>query len=440
MSAPLPPPARCRVGAAQEVISPPTGTSLAGYFHDRVATSIHDDLFAHAVVIESADVRMAVVSCDLICVSTEVAVAAKDAIQRTCAIPPDQVLISATHTHTGPELRPRSIVPVCEPWREALPGRIAAAVERAARATVPATLHAGRTHIEGIGFNRLFRLRDGTEVFGQRGRESDVLGPAGPVDPELQTLGAIDASGRLVALLVNFACHADVIGGGQAHYVSADWPGVLAQTVATVYGDQVVTAVLQGTCGDINHVPHDPTNLPVRGPAKATQMGRALAGAAMVALERAEPMTDASLAALVETVPIPYYTRDDPLRAEVDALRTKTDPTDMDTYLIRRYDAWTHDGEVVDAPVQVLRIGDVAVVGFPAEIFVRIGLDVKQWSPATFTFPVELANARSSTYVPTTDQAERGAYGTKPVLSRWLCADAGRRMADAAQVMLCRLF
>ena len=77
---------------------------------------------------------------------------------------------------------------------------------------------------------------------------------------------------------------------------------------------------------------------------------------------------------------------------------------------------------------------------FAAEIFVRIGLEIKQWSPSEATFVAELANARASTYVPTTDQAERGAYGAKPILSRWLCADAGRRMADAALVMLHRMF
>jgi len=71
---------------------------------------------------------------------------------------------------------------------------------------------------------------------------------------------------------------------------------------------------------------------------------------------------------------------------------------------------------------------------------VRIGLDIKHWSPAPFTMVVELANARVSTYVPSTDQAGRGAYGAKPILSRWLCDDAGRRMADAAVVMLHRLW
>ena len=440
MTPPLAPPARCQVGAAQEKITPPIGTSLAGYFHDRVATHVHDDLFARAVVIESHGRRAAMVVCDLICVTDAVVAEAKATIQRTCDIDPTYVLVSATHTHTGPEPRRNNIVPVCEPWLDALPGRIATAVERAAASAVPATLHVGRTLAEGYSFNRLFRLRDGSEVFGRHGHQREVIGPAGPVDAELQTLSARDESGRLTTVVVNFACHPDVVGGGQATAVSADWPGVVADALAGVYGDHVVTLMLQGACGDINHHAHEPTHLPMGGPAKATQMGRALAGAAMLALERAEPMTDVPVRALLRDVPIPYYTRDAALAAEVDALRAKPDRTQMEQYLIERYDAWPHDGQTVAAPVHVLRIGDVGVVGFPAEMFTRIGMDVKHWSPAGATFPVELANARASTYVPTTDQAERGAYGAKPILSRWLCADAGRRMADAAQVMLGRLW
>jgi hypothetical protein len=93
-----------------------------------------------------------------------------------------------------------------------------------------------------------------------------------------------------------------------------------------------------------------------------------------------------------------------------------------------------------DVPVQAMRLGDIGLIGLPAEIFVRLGLEIKHFSPALQTFVVELANARASTYVPTTDQAERGAYGARPILSRWLCSDAGRRMADAAIVMLHQLW
>jgi len=61
------------------------------------------------------------------------------------------------------------------------------------------------------------------------------------------------------------------------------------------------------------------------------------------------------------------------------------------------------------------------------------------YSPTPFTFVAELANDWFG-YVPTTDQAERGAYGARPILSRRLCSDAGRRMTDALQVMLWELW
>ena len=434
-------PAVCEVGRAEAAITPPVGTSLAGYFHDRVGESVRDDLFAKAVVIEApGEGRIAVVSCDLISMSEELVAAAKGQIERETGIAPSHVLLCATHTHTGPDVRPNAIVPVNEPWLAELPGTIAGVVRAAAGSMARATLRAGATQVEGYSFNRLFRLTDGTEVFGTRGRAAEVIGEAGPIDPQLQTLSAHGEDGELLALLVNFALHVDVIGGGRANFLSADWPGEMARNIAAVYGAQAVTLLLQGTSGDINHAVHGPTNLPRGGPDKAVQLGRALAGAAMVALERAEPMQQIRLDAVLETIPIPYYTRDEAFLAEIAELKEKESPSDFERYIIERGEGWPHDGETAAVPVQALRIGDAALVGLPAEIFVRIGLDIKQWSPASSTLVVELANGRASTYVPTTDQAERGAYGAKPILSRWLCADAGRRMADAALVMLHRQF
>ena len=86
----------------------------------------------------------------------------------------------------------------------------------------------------------------------------------------------------------------------------------------------------------------------------------------------------------------------------------------------------------------MLRCGDV-MVGLPGEVFSRWGLELKHWSPAPFTLVVELANGCFN-YIPTTDQANRGAYGAKPVLSRALEADAGRKLADQAQVMMWELW
>ena len=442
MSDPLPEPVVCMAGCAQRNITPPVGVSLAGYFHDRVGKRVRDDLYARAMVVEHEGTRVALVSCDLVCITDEMSEATKAIIQAEAGLPPEHVLLCATHTHTGPEIRQNAVVPRDEEWFAGLPRLMADSVRAATDSMFRATVRAGRAHVEGYSHNRLFRLKDGSELFGKRGRDDGIVKAAGPIDPELQTLSLVDEEGNLRALAVNFALHPDVIGGGTADFISADWPGEIGRSIAAVYGKDVVTLFLQGTCGDINHVAHDPTHLSRGGEDRAVKTGRALAGAAMLAAERAEPMAHLPLWAHMETLSIPYYTREPKLFAEIEALKARDpkDLHDMQKFLIERTESWPYDGKSADVPLQVMQIGDVALVALPAEIFVRIGLEIKHFSAAPFTFVVELANARVSTYVATTDQAERGAYGAKPILSRWLCADAGRRMADAAQVALSNRF
>jgi neutral ceramidase len=91
-----------RVGAAQVAISPPPGTPMAGYYATRLSTGVHDDLHAKAVVIASGDQRVALVACDLVGIPPAVVEEARAMIQSTTGILGGNVMISATHSHTGP--------------------------------------------------------------------------------------------------------------------------------------------------------------------------------------------------------------------------------------------------------------------------------------------------------------------------------------------------
>ena len=124
-------PALFKVGRAQQCITPPLGVQLAGYFHIREAKSVYSDLFARAVVIESGNQRVALVSCDLISMTGDVSDPAKALIEAECGIPAANIMICSTHTHTGPEMRSVSNMKRDEEWTAALPGHIAAAVAAA---------------------------------------------------------------------------------------------------------------------------------------------------------------------------------------------------------------------------------------------------------------------------------------------------------------------
>src|SRR3974377_577343 len=96
-----------RVGAAAVKTPPLLGTPMAGYYAPRGAESIHDDLYAKALVLEKDGVKAALVSLDLIATQRSWVSEARRTIEKTTGVPGHHVMMSATHTHTGPELQGR---------------------------------------------------------------------------------------------------------------------------------------------------------------------------------------------------------------------------------------------------------------------------------------------------------------------------------------------
>ncbi|NSW56266.1 MAG: hypothetical protein HPY44_09640 [Armatimonadetes bacterium] len=422
-------------GVGRSVITPPIGTSLAGYFHDRVSETVRDDLYCNAIIFQAGGERIALVSCDLISLNRDITDPAKALIEKATGLKPEQVLICCTHTHTGPETRRGRVVPWNEDYLQRLPQLIADAVISANADYFDAVLYPGRQCEPDLGSIRLGRKKDGSEVFSK----SEVLGPTSSVDPEVISVFVRDRENQVRAVLVNYANHGDVIGGGGAKHISADWFGEIYRVISAVYGENVITVFLNGACGDINHHTWNATRLPISGVEKTVQLGRAVAGLAMNAGEKAEPMEAGACGHLLKVAKIPYYTREEKMRAEVAELRTREELGAFEDYVVRAFDDWPFDNQIADVTLQVLRLGDLAFVGLPGEIFTDWGKEIKRWSPARFTLICELANDWFG-YVPTTDQAQRGAYGAKPILSRRLDADGGRQMADHIQVMLHELW
>src|SRR3954470_16280002 len=97
-----------RAGAAQVVITPPIGAPMAGYYHARGAEGTLDDLHAKALVLDDGSTKVALVTLDLISTTFTLTREARAQIETTTGIPAANVMISATHAHTGPELADRS--------------------------------------------------------------------------------------------------------------------------------------------------------------------------------------------------------------------------------------------------------------------------------------------------------------------------------------------
>src|SRR5204862_263515 len=88
-------------GAAMSNITPEIGGRLVGGFHPEISTTVHDELQARCLVFDNGETRMVLVVCDSLGLAQSVCDAARSLIHAENAIPEENVLICATHTHSA---------------------------------------------------------------------------------------------------------------------------------------------------------------------------------------------------------------------------------------------------------------------------------------------------------------------------------------------------
>jgi hypothetical protein len=236
-----------RAGVARVEITPSKFMQMYGYANRKCgpANGTHDPLFAKALVLQTGDSRMAIVTTDL-------GSLVSDNLRREVASKLDipLLLLSASHTHSGPAFLPFGSSPASnedgKAYLSEIEGKIMGAIEQASRSMFPARLGIAKGSIQ-LGYNRLLLRDDG------RARalfDNPERVPYGPVDPEFVLLRVDDADGNAKALLVHYAVHAVVLGPTSCKY-SADYPGVMQSAVEReLQGAQVM--FVQGAAGDIN--------------------------------------------------------------------------------------------------------------------------------------------------------------------------------------------
>ncbi|MHC4473818.1 MAG: neutral/alkaline non-lysosomal ceramidase N-terminal domain-containing protein, partial [Planctomycetota bacterium] len=152
-----------RAGAAVRDITPPPGMPLGGY-GDRFGKTlkgVHDRLEAQALVIEGeGGRRLAVVSLDTVGVDEHMRAALLARLPADLGIGDADLLLTATHNHSGPGALAKRLVwpPAMGRFNEKLfartADRVAEAVVAAAADLRPATLRFGRTSVRGLVRNR----------------------------------------------------------------------------------------------------------------------------------------------------------------------------------------------------------------------------------------------------------------------------------------------
>jgi hypothetical protein len=304
---------------------------------------------------------------------------------------------------------------------------LAGVVAMATRELHPVRLRWGAADSD-IGINRREVRPDGRVVIGHN--------PAGPVDRAVRVARFDRQDGRPLAILVNYACH-PVVFGADSIAISADYVGHTRAVVEHATGAAML--FVQGACGDIN-----PRQRATPGGRQAETLGVELAGAVLTAYATATPGAVAGIAAATTPVDLPLLQDASAIPGLISAQdRQALHPT-IDQRL-----PWAATvsadpatgGLTTPIALQVLRLGDLAVVGIPAEPFVEIGLALQERGLGRPTMVAGYTNGCVG-YVPMPAAYPLGGYEVSYSFAYYRlpaplapeCAerivDAGRRLLD----------
>ncbi|MDP3069032.1 MAG: neutral/alkaline non-lysosomal ceramidase N-terminal domain-containing protein [Opitutaceae bacterium] len=390
-----------KAGVAVVPITPMQPLWMAGYAsRTKPADGKETELFAKALALEdSRGARLVIVTLDLIGVPQTLRLNLEQRVATAHRLPPEGLLLNASHTHSGPEFRigrspgedrdPR-IAEASRAYGRELEDKILTLIGDALAQLAPARL--GYTHARaGFAMNR--RLPTATGY-------ANSPHPAGPVDHDVPVLRVTDGAGKLRAVLFGYACHKTTLALQQWN---ADYAGY-AQTIIEAAHPGAVAMFVTGAAGDQNPYPRGKVEL-------AQQHGRALANAVETALSVAPREVRGPLRAAYATVALDYAPL--PTRAEWQARLASKDRTEADH--ARRFLAKLDAGETLPTsypcPVQVVRFGaDLVLAAIGGEVCVDYSLRLKRELAGSAAVWVAGYSNDVMGYIPSKRVREEGGY------------------------------
>lgn len=415
-----------RVGAASADFQSDDSMVIAGGITAGKATGQEGRLRAVATVLEKDRVRLAIVACDVLMMSRASLDPVAADIERTTGIPAANVLINCTHTHHAPSTVRIHGYGADEKFTREVQQGIVAVVQKAAAKLTPATLSFGLGRQADVGQNSRLLLDDGQIYW--IGPRTNLVRATGPFDPELPVLAFRDSQEKLLALIFNHSTHS--IGALTPGKRSASIYGLAAQDLEAELGGTIT--FLEGASGSTH-------NLDLTG----AECTRRIAEAVRETLRAAQARPVPRLAALKQSFSFRVRTFDEAAEAAaVERYCRKYAPQNAETiagvFREMRRNLAAHQGEERQTWVQALAIGDVAIVGVPAEYFTQLGLDIKNRSPFRHTYIAELANDWIG-YLPNLEGHKLGGYQVWTGFHSYAEPGTGERIADAAVHLLQQL-
>jgi len=433
-----------KAGFGRIDVTPPLGTTLAGYYETRYADGILDPLLASAVAFDNGEARIIVMSIDIIGFNQVLMNRVRAAVAEAVNTDPKAVYVACTHTHLGPGVGTimglgGSVTPQDDEYG---PWFIQRAVDTAVMAMddlAPVT-SARYTHanVPDVSFVRRYQMKDGSIRTNPGWQNPDIDHALGTPD-ELATLLIFNREDKPEIAITHFQTHPDVIGGNK---VSADWCGFVRRTYERMIPNSRCI-FFTGAQGDTNHVDVRLTKEEGRGYPRAKYMGEKIAMSLIANIPLAKPMKSIGLAYGQKNI-VAYANKGKPEEMEqailIDKIYKETHDKDQAIAAVHLDAKSMHATTVVakacrivelmDAPdsrelyLTAIAVGDAVFAGIPGEPFTDIGRAIKEQSSYAVTLPTCNTNGKEGYYP--TDFTE-GSY--EAATSRFK-ADTAKRIID----------
>ncbi|MFH1539948.1 MAG: neutral/alkaline non-lysosomal ceramidase N-terminal domain-containing protein, partial [bacterium] len=315
-------PAPLRAGAAQADITPPVGTPLTGYAGrtGKPSTGVHDPLEAQALVMESGGEKYLIVTIDTLYIMRRFYIEVAREIERSLGIPREHMIFAASHSHASsgalfPELG-------------ILGGLYNENVNQ----------EFVKKHIELIkeAHANLAPARVGSATADATGLSSNRREAGGPVDPEVNVIRIDGTDGKPMAVFFNFTAHPTFLGGDNMEF-SADYVGSARTAIEEAFPG-AVALFANGAIG--NQAPACPGDC--KNGFETVEIAGGMLGKKVVEAASNIKTSDKAIFAM---------TTEDPVLSPAIGFRTT---------------------------MSALRIGDACMVTNPGELFVELGLEVKE--------------------------------------------------------------
>jgi hypothetical protein len=420
-----------QAGTYRMNITPPLGICMAGSFGIIRARDVGDELYANALVLDDGATEIVLLSVDVCVIDTPGYVEICRQIADLTQIPPENVILTATHTHSGPAtgMDLDGIYEVSADYVRQFQAKVASAARLAQMRKRPVSAGVGRGENRDYLFNRRLANPDGSIVMNwvdpemlQKATRSETI------DPEMLVLRVDDERGRPVAHVVNYANHNNA---APFDVISADYAGAMGDCLRAVYGPDLVVLFLPGAAGNVNWLDHN--SMDRHDPWFYRRIGRSLAGTVLGIDARLEALDTPAIRVAQRKLTV----RERPYRAYDVTVDGTFGPPERAR---RFFDAYRSAYErYADEPlpehevnVQVVQFGALAALCTnPAELFTEYGLAIKAASPFPYTLVAELTNG-SVGYVPTPEAFAEGGYEVRKVPGgSYLAVDAGERITQA---------